>query len=61
MNFLYPKNLTFEAVPSLFEACSYVVQDKNADALRAALIDAGVTGVKLREAEEKLFLRGEEK
>lgn len=55
----YPENLTFEAVPSLFPECSYVVQDKNADSLRAALIEAGVTGEKLREAEEKLFLRGE--
>lgn len=57
----YPKNLTFEAVPTLFPECSYVVQDKNAESLRQALIDAGVSGEKLREAEEKLFLRGEEK
>ncbi|MGV3624666.1 MAG: YkgJ family cysteine cluster protein [Archangium sp.] len=57
----YPKNLTFEAVPSLFPECSYVVQDKNADSLRDALINAGVTGEKLAEAEDKLFLRGEKK
>ncbi len=55
----YPRNLTFEAVPPLFEECSYVVQDVNADALRAELIRAGVSGEKLKEMETKLFLRGE--
>lgn len=57
----YPVNLTFEAVPALFDECSHVVQDKKADELRAALVKAGVEGDKLRELETKLFLRGEEK
>lgn len=55
----YPRNLTFEAVPPLFDECSYVVQDVNADVLRAELIRAGVTGEKLAEMEKKLFLRSE--
>ncbi len=57
----YPVNLTFEAVPALFDECSHVVQDARADVLRAALVKAGIEGDKLRELETKLFLRGEEK
>lgn len=55
----YPVNLTFEAVPTLFPECSHVVQDRNAAALRDALVKAGVSGDKLKEAEARLFLRGE--
>jgi len=52
----YPTHLGFEAVPRLFPECSYVMQDKNAAALRASLVAAGVEGEKLREIEKKLFL-----
>ncbi len=52
----YPVNLTFEAVPPLFSECSHGVVDRNAAQLRAALIAAGVTGDKLKEAEARLFL-----
>lgn len=54
----YPMNHTFDAVPSLFPECSYVIQAKNADALRSSLVAAGVQGEKLAEMEAKLFLRG---
>lgn len=53
----YPANLTFEAVPPLFAECSHGVVDRNAEALREALIAAGVTGEKLDEVEQKLFLK----
>lgn len=53
----YPVNLTFEAVPPLFPECSHGVVDRNAEALRAALIAAGVKGEKLEQVEERLFLR----
>jgi len=52
----YPANQTFEAVPALFPECSYVVQDKKAAQLKAALKAAGVEGEKLAEIEKKLFL-----
>lgn len=52
----YPYNLTFQAVPSLFPECSYVMHDKKAEGLRAALKKAGVEGEKLAELEKKLFL-----
>lgn len=55
----YPYNLTFQAVPSLFPECSYVVHDKKAEALREALVKAGVEGEKLAELEKKLFLTKE--
>lgn len=55
----YPRNLTFQAVPSLFPECSYVVHDKKAEALREALVKAGVEGEKLAELEKKLFLTKE--
>ncbi len=54
----YPVNLIYEGVPPLFDECSYVVQARNAKALKAELVKAGVTGDKLAEMEKKLFLRG---
>jgi Fe-S-cluster containining protein len=56
----YPTLLTFEAVPRLFPECSYVMQDKNAAALRASLVAAGVTGEKLAAMEKELFLTSAE-
>jgi Fe-S-cluster containining protein len=53
----YPVNLTFDALPQLFDECSHGVVDRKADALRQALVDAGVTGRKLEEIEEKLYLK----
>lgn len=52
----YPVNLTFEAVPSLFPECSHGVVDRNGEALRAAMVAAGVDAEKLKAIEEKLFL-----
>lgn len=54
----YPVNLTFEATPTLFPECSYVVQDRKAEQLRASLIAAGVSGEKLEALERSLFLKG---
>lgn len=54
----YPVNQTFEALPALFPECSYVVQDQQAAALKAALKAAGVDGEKLAEIEKKLYLSG---
>jgi Fe-S-cluster containining protein len=52
----YPVNLTFEAVPALFPECSHGVVDRNAEALRAAMVAAGVDPEKLEAIEAKLFL-----
>lgn len=52
----YPTLLTWEAVPRLFPECSYQVQDRNAAQLTAALEAAGLTGEKLAEVKQKLFL-----
>ena len=53
----YPVNLTFDATPALFPECSYVVQDRNADTLRASLVAAGVKGEQLEALEKSLFLK----
>lgn len=52
----YPVNLTFDAVPQLFEECSHRVVDRNAARLLQALVDAGVSGEKLEQARRRLFL-----
>jgi Fe-S-cluster containining protein len=54
----YPQHLTFAALPELFPECSYVIQDKNAASFQAALKASGLSPDKVRELEEKLYLRG---
>lgn len=53
----YPVNLTYDAVPTLFDECSHVVVDRKADALRKALADAGLSGEELEAAEKRLYLK----
>lgn len=53
----YPVNLTYDALPQLFDECSHGVVDRKADALRKALVDAGVTGEALDAAERRLYLK----
>jgi Fe-S-cluster containining protein len=53
----YPVNLTFDALPSLFDECSHGVVDRKADALRKALVDAGLQGESLEAIERKLYLK----
>lgn len=53
----YPVNLTYDALPQLFDECSHGVVDKNAEVLRQALVNAGLKGHKLAEAEKKLYLK----
>jgi hypothetical protein len=53
----YPRNLTFDPVPQLFDECSHRVVDRHAEALTAALESAGLRGEKLEEVRKKLYLR----
>lgn len=52
----YPANLTYEAVPTLFDECSHRIVDKNAVGLLAALADSGLPPEKLNQLKQKLFL-----
>lgn len=53
----YPVNLTYDALPSLFDECSHGIVDRKAEGLRQALIDAGVKGPQLEALEKKLYLK----
>jgi Fe-S-cluster containining protein len=53
----YPVNLTYEAVPPLFDECSHGVVDRHGEALRQALVEAGLGGEKLEAVERRLFLK----
>lgn len=53
----YPVNLTYDALPSLFDECSHGVVDRKAEALRKALLEAGVRGERLEAIEKKLYLK----
>jgi hypothetical protein len=52
----YPLRLTFDAVPEPFPECSYVLVDRKAAQLTAALEAAGLDGEKLAEVKKKLYL-----
>lgn len=52
----YPLNLTHEATPQLFDACSHRLVDRKAAELKAALVKAGVTGDALAKVSQKLYL-----
>jgi Fe-S-cluster containining protein len=57
----YPLRLTFDAVPEPFPECSYVLVDRKAAQLTAALEAAGLEGEKLEEVKKKLYLDGGER
>lgn len=52
----YPRNLAFEAVPSLFDECSHGIVDVNAESFRAALAQANLTPEQRSNLEKKLLL-----
>ncbi len=53
----YPRNLTHESNPVLFDECSYRIIDVNAAGLRAALEHTTLSPEQRAELEEKLKLR----